>query len=155
MEKKEKLILLVVAMILMLLGGCAATVPMMPDSFDLAAKEFLPRTGKANLFITRTSSLGFAVLFKVHLDGKLVGSIVPSTYLLFEVEPGTHQVAVITEESQDAVEITSEAGRNYFVDVVPKFGWAHARAGLEQLTEEKGKAAVREAKCAKPLSVGL
>jgi hypothetical protein len=155
MSKNEKLILLsVIVVASILVAGCAATVPVMPDHLDATAKEFSPPAGKANLYITRTDGLGIAVLFKVHLDGKLVGSIAADTYLLFEVEPETNQVAVITEESQDALEIDVEAGKTYFIDVVPKWGWKHARAGLNQLTEENGKAAVRGAKRAKPLIIG-
>lgn len=154
MRRKESNILLTLLVIIfLLLSGCAATVPVMPDSMDASAKQFSPPSGKANIYITRTSTLGFAVLFKVHLNGRLVGTIATDTYLLFEVEPKRHQVAVITQESQDALDIRAEAGKNYFIDVEPKWGWMYARAALNSLTEVEGKAAVKQAKRAKPLNI--
>lgn len=125
----------------------------MPASLDTDAKRFSPPPDKANLYLTRTSSLGVAVLFQVYLDGKLAGSVAPDTYLLFEVEPGKHQVSVITEESQAALTVDAAPGGNYFVNVVPKFGWQHARAGLEELARDDGVKAVREAKRAEGLNL--
>ncbi len=134
--------------------GCAATVPIMSDEFDSAAKQFSPPPGKGNLYITRISTLGFAVLFSVHIDGKLAGSIAPSTYLLFELDPGAHQIIVITSESQDTHNVNVQAGQNYFVDVVPKFGWVAARAELKEISQEEGREAVSKAKRAEPVATG-
>ncbi len=134
-------------------SGCAATVTLMPESLDADAKRFSPPPDKANLYLTRTSSLGAAVLFQVYLDGKLSGSVALGTYLLLAVEPGKHQVSVLTQESQAALTIDAAPGGNYFVNVVPKFGWQHARAGLEELAREDGLKAVREAKRAEGLSL--
>ena len=154
MRAKQRLIRLAGLIVVVLaIGGCAATVPLMPQTLDEEAKRFAPSPEKTNIYLTRRSSLGMAVLFQVHLDGKLAGSIAPETYLLFEVEPGKHQIAVITQESQDAMTISAGRGENYFVDVVPKFGWRHARAALEELSQEEGRKAVQNAKRAEPLSV--
>lgn len=142
---------LLVLLALPLLIGCAATVPIMPDHLDAAAEEFSPPAGKANLYITRTSTLGFAVLFQVHVDGELAGSIAADTYLLFEVDPGEHKISVTTQESQDLLRVNAQSGGNYFVDVVPKFGWLAARAALVQLSDEEGRAAVMKAARAEPL----
>lgn len=131
--------------------GCAATVPIMPDDLDASAEQFAPPADKANLYITRISDMGMAVLFQVRLDGELVGSIATDTYLLFEVEPGQHKVSVITPESQALHRVDAQPGNNYFVDVVPKMGWAAARAELVQLTDEEGRKAVVEAARAEPL----
>jgi Protein of unknown function (DUF2846) len=134
-------------------SGCAATVSLMPEALDAEAKRFTPPPDKANLYLTRTSNLGMAVLFQVHLDGKLAGAVAPGTYLLFDVEPGKHQISVLTQESQATLTINAASGANYFVNVEPKFGWQHARAGLEELTREDGQKAVREAKRAESLNL--
>ena len=133
-------------------GSCAATVSLMPQTLEVEAEQFSPPPEKANTYITRKSSVAMTVLFQVHLDRKLAGSIAPDTYLLFEVEPGTHQIAVLTQESQATMTITARSGDNYFVDVVPKFGWNRAQAELEELTQEDGRKTVQNAKRAEALS---
>ncbi len=127
--------------------GCAATVTLAPESLDRAAKQFSPLPDKANIYLTRTNLfLGSGVLLQVYLDRQLVGSIAPGTYLLLEVEPGTHRIAVVTQENQDVETITAERGQNYFVDVNPEFGLRSARAGLQKLSPEEGRKAVQNAK---------
>ena len=140
-----------VVVVVVTLCSCAATTTMMPERADVAAKRFMPPPHKANLYITRTSSLGFAILYKLYLDGKVAGSIAYDTYLLFEVEPGEHQIAVITEENQHALTIDFRDGDIYFIDVIPKFGWLRARAELKKLSLEEGEKAVMGAKRAEPL----
>jgi hypothetical protein len=150
--RTDRLQLLWLFLIVLATSGCTATVSLMSEAAHAQAARFSPAPGKANVYVTRTSGLGNAVLFQVHFDGKLSGSIAPDTYLLFEVEPGTHQVAVLTQESQDAKVITVGQGQNFFVDVVPKFGWRYARAALEELTPEAGRKAVQSAKRAEGLT---
>lgn len=151
--QNKKIFVIFVVVVALILCGCAAKTPMMPERADVAAKRFMPPPNKANLYITRTSNLGFAILFKLYLDGELAGSIAPSTYLLFELEPGKHQIAVITAENQDAVTIDFRDGENYFIDVIPKFGWMQARAELKELSPEEGTEAVMEAKRAEALAI--
>lgn len=100
----QKVFVVVVALTLC---GCAATTPMMPERADVAAKRFMPTPHKTNLYITRTSNLGFAILFKLYLDGELAGSIAPNTYLLFE--PGVSYHINFGPEKYDI-----GAGNEYF-----------------------------------------
>ena len=141
-----------IVVVLLATSGCA-TVALMPEPLDVEAKRFSPSPEKANIYITRSSGAAPGVLFQVHLDGKLAGSLAPDTYLLVDVEPGKHQIAVLTQESQDAMTITASRGENYFVDLVPKFGWQYARAALKELTQAEGKKAVQNAKRAEGLSL--
>ncbi len=141
-----------VAVILMV-SGCQK-VPLMPETLDVEAKRFSPPPDKANIYVVRTSSdVGAAVLIQVYLDGKIRGSVASGTYLLFEVDPGANQIAVITKENQDAVTLNTEAGENYFVFAVSQWGWWTARARLIELDEEDGRKAVEESKRAQPLGL--
>lgn len=126
-------------------AGCA-TVSLLPEELDAKAKGFAPPPQKANLYVTRQVALGGAYLFQIFLDGKLAGSIASGTYLLFEVEPGNRQVAVVGQESQHAVTVAVAAGENHFLDVSPLIGWIAPRAELVLLPASEGKTVVAGAK---------
>ena len=91
---------------------------MMPERADVAGKQFSPIPPKANLYVTRTRALGNTILFPVYLNGKHIDAIAAKTYLLFEVDPGKHKVAVITKESQSALTMNLDKGDNCFIEDV-------------------------------------
>jgi len=150
MNYKKSVSLIFAIVVLLVIGGCAATVQMMSDEDDLTAKKFSPKPLKANLYIFRTSYFGYKVLYKVYLDGKVVGIIAPGTYILYELEPKEYHISVITEESVDGTTKYLHNGQNYFIELVPKTGQWHARAKLRELNPEEGKKAVMGAKRAAP-----
>ena len=128
-----------------LLAGCAATVELAAPEEDLAAKRFVPEEGEANIYVTREDQFtGSAVLFQLVVDQHVVGGIAPGTYHLIPVEPGHHTVSVTTAENQSIEEIDVEAGRSYFFEVKPQMGWFAARAEVDPLSEEEGRAAINE-----------
>lgn len=116
-------------------SGCA-TVPMAAPDRDLAAKTFATQPDAANLYVYRASSFGAAVKFPVTVDGKMMGELPGSTYLLVRVPPGPHTVGVVaqTNKTQD---LTAEAGRNHYVKVTPAMGFLQAAANLTLMTDEK------------------
>jgi len=131
--------------VLLLLAGCTASVELAAPDEDLAAKSFVPLEGQANVYVTRKDQFtGSAVLFQLVVDQRAIGGIAPGTYHLIPVEPGHHTVSVTTSENQSIEEFVAEAGRSYFFEVKPKMGWLAARAEVEPLTEEEGRAAVAE-----------
>ena len=128
------------------LVGCAS-VPKTAPELDLAAKTFTPAEGKAALYIVRpNSALGAAVALPVNIDGRELGSTARGTYLMLEVEPGKHTISSKTLENSKVVEVTAEAGKSYFFVIKPRMGLIAARAGLEPVTEEEGRAEVMKAK---------
>ncbi len=134
------------------LSGCAATVPVMEDKFDADAKSFKTEKNKANIYVVREDAFaGSAVLFQVLIDGKVRGAIAPGTYLLFKVKPGSHSVAVITQENAESVKISARTGKNYFVEITPTMGWMAARVSVKNIEQDKGHQLVIEGKRAKPL----
>lgn len=57
-KNSQKLVISFFILLLLLFSSGCATVALTPDNLDTAAKEFTPPSGKSNLYITRTSSLG-------------------------------------------------------------------------------------------------
>jgi hypothetical protein len=132
------------------LAGCAS-VSLAPDELDARAKLFSLPPQKANIYVTRQFAPGSVHLYQVFLDGKLAGSIAPITYLMFEVEPGNHQVVVTGQESQHAVTVAVTAGESQFLDVELGLGWMVPRAELVLMSPKDGRAVVEGAKRAEDL----
>ena len=69
---RKNLTVIGLIVVALLAGGCAS-VPMASDDKDAAAKSFAAKAGKANVYVYRSESLGAAIKIPVVLDGKLVG----------------------------------------------------------------------------------
>ena len=137
--------------IAVLLSGCAATVPMAMATLDAEAKQFVAPAGQSNVYVFRSGGPGWAILFQVQLDGRVIGSIAPNTYHLVAVEPGDHTIASSTSENSRMVRFRALAGQSYFFEIEPQMGWVSARVGLEQVDDEHGRKGVLEAKRAESL----
>jgi len=135
------------------LSGCmAASVPVMPDTYDAQAERFLTPKGKANIYVVREDAFaGSAIVFQVLVNGQVQGAIAPGTYFLFEVQPGVHTVASITQESADSETIQASAGSNYFVEIKPVMGWAAARSSVETIDDLRGRKLVMDGKRAETM----
>jgi hypothetical protein len=119
------------------LAGCVATVPLASPDLDQAAKRFQPPADQAMLYVIQGSR---AAVFQVLLDGQLIGAVGHKSYLVIPLAPGQHMLTSITGENQENLAIQAEGGRNYFVRIFPKMGWAVARVGLETIDDEaKGR----------------
>lgn len=134
-----KSLLIAVALVL---SGCAA-VPMADQAQDQRAKTFAVAPGKANIYVYRNELLGAAIKMNVTLDGKVVGSTGARTYLALEVEPGRHTLTSIAE-SDATLDLTTTAGKNYFVWQEVKMGLLSARSRLQLVDEAKGRADVAD-----------
>ena len=134
---------------LFILGGCAS-VPMAPESEDMAKKEFnSPASDKSGIYVFRNSNFGAALKKSLYIDGKMIGETGPMTYFFREVQAGKHQLSTESEFSNNGLEIDTEGGKNYFVRQFIKFGLVVGGANLEQVSEEEGKKGVLECKLAK------
>ncbi|WP_176062979.1 DUF2846 domain-containing protein [Anaeromyxobacter diazotrophicus] len=123
------------AAVVLAASGCAS-VPMAPKERDDGAKTFATRSGMANLYIYRSSSLGTAVKFPVVLDGKMMGELPGKTFILAPVAPGPHTVYVSAENSE-SVAVDAQPGTNHYVRVSPAIGWLSARVGVAIVSDEK------------------
>ena len=140
----KKTLALCALSVLVLASGCAS-VQMASSEQDTAAKSFAVKPDKANIYVYRNETMGAALKMPVALDGKLMGDTASKTYLLLEVNPGSHTVVSKTE-NDSSVTLNTVAGRNYFLWQEVKMGLMTARSNLQEVDEATGKAGVGECK---------
>ena len=143
-EKMKKLLFALLAALLLV--GCAS-VPMAGVEEDTQAKQFQPPADKAAIYVFRNGSLGGAIKMPVFINGTKIGINVAKTYLYKEVEPGTY-IIVAKAEKNSELELTVEAGKNYFIWQQVRMGVMKARNTIHLVDEEKGKAGVMECELA-------
>ncbi len=132
------------------LSGCAS-VEMTSKAESEKAKEFnSPSQGTAGVYIYRDSFVGKALKKDVWIDGKCIGESAPDVFFYTEVEGGKkHKVDTESEFSPNTLELMFEAGKNYFLRQYIRMGFFVGGAGLEQVSEEKGKIDIAKLKMAK------
>ena len=130
--------------LVVLLSGCAS-VPMASLEDDTQAKRFAVKADKSNIYLYRNESFGGAIPMSVSLDGKVAGQTGPQTYFLWEVEPGSHEVASHSE-NVSSLKLNTEPGKAYYVWQEVKMGLWMARSLLQQTDEETGRKGVQECK---------
>lgn len=118
---------------------------MAPLDDDARAKTFSVREGKSNIYVYRDESFGGAIPMTVALNGRVAGQTGPKTYFLFEVEPGTHEVSSLAENTS-VLKLNTEAGKAYYVWQEVKMGVWMARTQLQQVDEATGRKGVAECK---------
>ncbi|HEX5218803.1 MAG TPA: DUF2846 domain-containing protein [Verrucomicrobiae bacterium] len=134
--------LIALTAVIALASGCAS-VQEAPSSADRAAKSFKPPAGKSSIYVFRESAFaGKGVAVPVSVDGRLVGTVGSGTFARVNVEPGNHVVASYTAESGPALNVPTEAGGNYFVELETHFGMTAARATLRRVGDAEGRKGV-------------
>ena len=141
--KKNGLLGLLLGLVV-LLSGCAS-VPMASLEDDTQAKRFAVKAEKSSIYLYRNESFGGAIPMTVSLNGKVAGQTAPQTYFVWEVDPGSHEIASHTE-NVSALKLTTEAGKAYYVWQEVKMGAFMARSQLQQVDEETGRKGVLECK---------
>ena len=124
--------------------GCAS-VQMASEEKDAAAKTFVAKKDKANIYVYRNETMGAAVKMPVALNGKLVGDTASKTYMKLEVPPGEHTLVSKTE-NDSILRVNAVAGKNYFVWQEVKMGMFAARSALQLVDESTGMTGVKECK---------
>jgi len=107
----------VVAMALLLLlaaGESFAEVTFAPKADDVRAKNALPPSGKALVFLFREDNTEKKGEEPVWLDDSYMGMSAPRSYYLWAVDPGRHRIAAGNDRGV-TVALDVESGRNYFV----------------------------------------
>jgi outer membrane lipoprotein-sorting protein len=118
-------------------------IPIASADSDAKAKMFIPRQGKANLYVAQSS--GDAATFDITVDGKEIGPIGPGTYYLVEADPGRHSIAASSQLSSSKVTVDAESGRNYYYEVTATSNGMAATPSLSLvLIEDMGKLMVRQ-----------
>ena len=135
----------------LVLTGCAS-VGMAPKEDSAKAKAFsAPSANNAGLYVYRNSFVGKALKKDIWIDGKCIGESAPDVFFYTEVAGGaTHKIDTESEFSPNVLSLAVDAGKNYFVRQYIKMGVFVGGAGLEQVSEEQGKADVTKLELASP-----
>ncbi|MBR7801738.1 DUF2846 domain-containing protein [Undibacterium fentianense] len=124
------------------LTGCAS-IKMASQAEDAKAKSFAADPNQANLYIYRNEFMGAAIKMPVEIDGKEIGKTGSKTYFAVKVAPGKHTL-VSKAENDFVLDLSAEAGKNYFIWQEVKMGLLMARTKLQVVDEATGKAGVNE-----------
>ena len=134
----------------LVVSGCA-TVEMAPQNSSSKSKEFnAPSQGKAGIYIYRDSVMGKMLKKDIWINGKCLGESGPDVFFYTEVEGGrTHKIETESEFSPNAMALMAEPGQRYFIRQYIKVGLVVEGAGLEKVSEAKGRAAIAKLNMAK------
>jgi hypothetical protein len=140
-----------VVMISVLFTGCAS-VNLESQEASQSAKEFAaPSAGKAGLYVYRDSFVGKALKKDVWIDGECLGETANKIFFHTEVDANKkHELSTESEFSPNVLSLYTDEGKNYFVRQYIKIGVFVGGAGLEEVTESEGKAAVSTLSLATP-----
>lgn len=136
-----------VLLLALLLGGCAS-VPMDSLDSDQRSKRFSPPADKSGIYLYRHESFGGAIPMTVTLDGRVAGQTGPKTYFHWIVEPGRHEISSISENTSTLV-LDTLPGNSYYIWQEVKMGLWMARSLLQEVDAATGQAGVLECKKAK------
>jgi hypothetical protein len=90
--------------------------------------------GKAVVYILRPAFMGFAINFKVFVDGTQIGVTKGKTYIYTAVDPGKHTI-MSQAENKEELAMVFEEGKTYFIEQIPTMGALKARNKLVKLDE--------------------
>lgn len=90
---KSLLTLCFMVFCVLICAGCA-TISLAEREQDLQAKRFMADQNKATIYIYRIKKgiAGVGALSEIRKDGKIIGRIVPGTFLQIIVDPGKYVI---------------------------------------------------------------
>lgn len=135
-----------IAAVALFASGCA-TIPMADPAADKAAKSFAAPPGMSRIYVYRNESIGAAITMDVFIDGRKLGQTVAKTYLVADVAPGPHKL-MGKSENEHLIDVTTVAGRVYYVWQEVKMGLMYARNQLQVVDDRVGQAGVLESNLA-------
>lgn len=146
----RKVLLISIAMMLLLLSGCAKA-PMATLQESNEAKLFNPPSeGKSGIYIYRDSILGAALTKAIYIDDEIIGYSAPKVFFYEEVDGNSsHKFSTQSEFSNNDIVLQTEAGKHYFLRQYIKMGVFVGGANLEVIDEDEAKRAILGLKMAK------
>jgi hypothetical protein len=97
-----------------------------------------PAEGKAVVYFTRVTKLGFAISFEFFDGDKFIGDFKGQKYMRYECDAGQH-LFWISSENKEFVTADLKAGGSYIVMVDVKMGAWKARVGVTPVTSTSGE----------------
>lgn len=132
--------LVVAALALSLLAGCASVPMESAEKSDMAKKFSPPTSGNAGVYVYRSGSFSGALKKNIWIDGKCIGESAPNIFFYEEVKGDSeHKLSTESEFSPNDLLLTTSAGKNYFVRQFIKMGVFVGGAGLELVSDDDGK----------------
>jgi hypothetical protein len=121
--------------------GCITT-PLDSENHDRIAKQFTPKSDRANVYIYRNKFWGPLMTYPVSVNAFRMGSLSQWAYYFLSVKPGTY---IIKETYSWPVMyiLNARAGKNYFVLIDTKPGLLSPNISIKEDSEADGKEAVR------------
>lgn len=130
--------------------GCASVSMESPERAEVAKQFNPPQEGKSGLYIYRSGMLGSALKKDIWVDEECVGESAPDVFFYTEVDcDQEHKISTESEFSPNDIMLKTDCEKHYFVKQYIKLGAFVGGANVEQVSEEKGKSAVRELDMAK------
>ena len=142
--KKITLTTLGFVLIIMAFSSCSS-IKLLPADVSNKAKNLKIPDNKALVYIFRKSSLGAAIGLSVDINNKELAKFYPKKFYLCVLEPGKY-LFTGHGENEDEIIVTLEQGKKYYIEVLPKMGFAIARCKLELVTPLEGNAKVQKCK---------
>lgn len=140
--------LLVAAIGLIILTGCAS-VPMGDPDADAKLKTFsAPPQDQAGLYIYRDSFAGQGLKKTVTLDGETIGETANRVYFYRLVNAGSHKIGTESEFSDNVVNLVAVGGKNYYIRQSIKIGVFVGGASLTVVPEAVGQAHLQKCELA-------
>lgn len=133
-----------------LLTGCATTAMETDEKAAIAQQFNSPEKGYSGLYIYRSKQgyFGGAIKKDIYVDGILIGESAPGVFFYKQVISGEHKISTESEFSNNDLSLNTESGKNYFIRQYIRPGAFVAQASLAQVSEEKGKEAIKQLKMA-------
>ncbi len=129
---------------LLFLSGCAS-VPTANQNETEKTKQFgAPSDGHAGIYIYRkNSAFGGALKKDVWIDGRCIGETAPGIFFYEEVTGSEdHKISTESEFSPNDLVLTTQTGKNYFVEQYIKMGAFVGGANVQAVDEVEGKTEV-------------
>ncbi len=100
---------------------------------------------KALVYVYRTSMLGGAVAMHVDLDDVRLTTLYPKNFYLCLLDPGEY-VFTGNAENKDKITVAVEAGKSYYIEIVPRMGIVMARCEMKPVDAAEGQEKVGKCK---------
>ncbi len=146
MKKMKKNVLTIAGllMVILFLSACSSS-KLLPTDISNNAKSIQTPDNKAVVYIFRKSSLGGAVGLSVDCNNIELAKFYPKKFYLCVLEPGKY-IFTGHGENEDDILINVEKDKKYYIEVIPKMGFAMARCKLELVDSKEGDAKVQNCK---------
>lgn len=158
MENAKRFSLFVLAVLCLVLSGCASTgtvssrpdIPLGSPKADAAAKRFAPKPGTASVYVMREYTfLGRDTGYRISLDETDQGRLSPGTFFLFHVLPGKHEIGFKGKVDRGTEKIYAVEGGIYYIEIRPGSGIMTAPAKMFRIDQKRGRQLITEGKRAR------